>query len=108
MKDQSIKFVVIQEGYTVFGAGNTRAEAIADSTEWLEMSAAQVKATLVPRWEANDGDLCIITAADNADEFNSYLEDHEGGGFVQREGAWYAECVLQPVGLRAYLCNILL
>jgi predicted RNase H-like HicB family nuclease len=83
-----IKYIVIQSGYYVFGAGNTRDEALEDAAEWMEgINNADEVESLIKPGNTVDGDICVIDESD--DEFDDYLE--EQGGFVKIDGKWYEE-----------------
>lgn len=70
-----IKFKVVQLCYGVFGQGTTFDEACEDAVEWIESvsNAEEVKALLIERHEALDGDMTMLTIDDHED-FHNYYE----------------------------------
>ena len=67
------KYKVVQLCYGVFGQGTTFDEACEDAVEWIESvsNAEEVKALLVERHEALDGDMTMLNIDDHED-FHDY------------------------------------
>lgn len=92
-KNKAIKFAVVQSGYAVFGVGSTYKKAIIDATKWMtgdageSLTVKQVAELLVNRHSVIDGDFYIMDSSD--ENFDRYLKNQ--GGFVKRNGRWYAE-----------------
>ena len=82
-----IKFIVVQAGHCVFGAGSTLAEAIADSVEWIDGVNTPAEVEVMLSDSPNDGDMAAIDS-DNP-EFAEYLRSH--GGFSEINGQWFAD-----------------
>lgn len=85
----AITHIVIQNGYALFGSGDSRDAAIADAAQWMTgengepMSVQDVAERIVRR--GNSGDFMVLTA--DHDEFDDYLRNQ--GGFEQIDGLWY-------------------
>ena len=90
---KSIKFAFIQSGYSVFGVGYTRQQAISDARKWLSDTDGQQGGLTFRETEELldndpvDGNFRIIASDD--EEFDSYMENH--GGFEKRGRGWYSE-----------------
>jgi hypothetical protein len=93
----ALKFAVIQDGYCVFGAGATANEAYADAAQWLDRrdDGSRYTADMVEE-ECDsgnrsriDGDLRLISRAEDRERFDDYMENQ--GGFEIINGEWFAK-----------------
>lgn len=95
---KKINYIVIQSGQCVFGAGNTRSEAIEDASRSMELrddsgceisdSDERIQAVeneISAQDEGIDGGIYVLDSSD--DEFDDYLKNQ--GGFTRTDDGWY-------------------
>ena len=90
-----IKFALIQSGYAVFGAGNTKHAALLDACRSLEPDQDSGFVRYTPRLitetlitnDRVDGAFRVIDCDDT--EFDSYLKNQ--GGFIKKRKNWYSQ-----------------
>ena len=93
----TIKYILIQTGYCVFGSGHTYSECLADASQWLEpnengsYTPARIELELLSsahKYHGAEGGFQVLEAGDEG--FDSYLES-QGGFYRNSEGDWEAE-----------------
>ncbi len=72
-------FAVYQNGYTIYGTGETKADAIENAKKWMDRGLGVLEEIIIEMpQDVNDGDLCIAKC--DLDLHKAFME--EDGDFT--------------------------